>query len=214
MNVGIVGRIFAGCIAAVASIGLIVQLAETYSATSSLALTLWIILAFFTITSNILVAVVFTCIAINRGVLRSEGIVAGTMLYIILVGVVNALLLWGALELSGGSALVDKLLHVATPVLVPVFWVFFQRKGGLNGRHPLLWAIYPVLYLAYVIARGAASGKYPYPFLNVATFGWQRIALNSSLIALGFLAAGYLVVWIDHLLGNRTNPHSLKQPQS
>src|ERR1700722_11693720 len=91
MNVGIVGRIFAGCIDAVASIGLIVQLAETYSATSSLALTLWIILAFFTIPSNILVAVVFTCSAINRGVLRSEGIVAGTTLYIILVGVVNAL---------------------------------------------------------------------------------------------------------------------------
>jgi hypothetical protein len=120
--------------------------------------------------------------------------------------------LWGALELSGGSALVDKLLHVATPALVPIFWIFFVRKGWLAWRHPLLWAIYPLLYLAYEILRGAATGKYAYPFLDVLRLGWQRTALNAFLIAVGFMVAGFALVWIDHLIGSPA-PGSLGDPE-
>ena len=205
MNVGTAGRVFAGCIAATAWLGLIVQCVTTYSATPSVILTLWILCAYFTILTNLLVAVVFTSIAINGSALRSDGMVAGVMLYIVLVGVVNALLLWGALELSGGSALVDKLLHVATPALVPLFWIFFVRKGGLTWRHPWLWAVYPLMYLVFAIARGMATGKYAYPFLNVMRLGWQRTALNAFLIALGFMVSGFAIVWIDHLAGSRAN---------
>jgi hypothetical protein len=91
MKLGIVGRIFAAGIASIAWIGLIVQFAWTYSSTSSVLLTLWIIFAYFTIITNLLVAAVFTFIAIDRGVFRSDWIVAGTMLSIVMVGVVNAL---------------------------------------------------------------------------------------------------------------------------
>jgi hypothetical protein len=203
MSVGIAGRIFAACIAAVAWTGLLMQLSSTFSANGSVLRSLWIIFAFFTITTNLLVAVVFTCVAIDRGVLRSERIVTGTMLSIVMVGVVNALLLWGALELSGGSALVDKLVHVATPVLVPLFWIFFVRKGNLTWRDPLLWAIYPLAYLAYGMARGLATGKYAYPFLNVLALGWQRTALNAFFIAVAFMVSGLAIVWVDRVMGSR-----------
>ncbi len=202
-NVGITARIFAAVIAATAWTGLIVQFWVTYSATSSVIHAFWILFAFFTILTNVLVAVVFTCIAINRTVLRSDWIVTGTMLSIVMVGVINALLLWGALELSGGSALVDKLLHIATPALVPLFWIRFVRKGGLTWRHPLLWAAYPLLYFAYGMARGIATGKYAYPFLNAGTQGWQRTALNAIIIAAAFMLSGYAIVWIDHRIATR-----------
>jgi hypothetical protein len=96
MNVETAGRAFAGCIAATAWIGLIVQCVITYSVsvTPPVILTLWILFSYFTIPTNLLVAVVFTSVAINGSALRSEGMVAGTMLYMVLVGVVNALLLW------------------------------------------------------------------------------------------------------------------------
>lgn len=203
MNVGIAGRSFAACIAAAAWTGLIVQWDALYSANSSVMLSLWIMFAFFTITTNLLVAVVFTCFAINPSVPGSDWILAGTMLSIAMVGVVNALLLWGALEVSGGSALVDRLLHVATPALVPLFWIFFARKGGLTWRHPFLWAIYPLAYLAYAMARGAVTGKYAYPFLNVLSLGWGRTALNAFYIAAAFMVSGFAVVWIDHRIGSR-----------
>jgi hypothetical protein len=203
MSYGIAGRIFAACIAAAAWTGLSVQFVLLCRA-NSILLSLWLMLAFFTITTNILVAVVFTCVAIDRTVLRSDSILAGTMLAIVLVGVVNALLLWGALELSGGSALVDKLLHVVTPVLVLLFWIFVAHKGRLTWRGPLLWAIYPLAYLVYGMARGLATGKYAYPFLNILALGWQRTALNAFLIAVAFMVSGFAIVWIDNRVGSRS----------
>ncbi len=202
MSVGIAGRIFAACIATVAWIGLIVQFAELYRIHSAV-MSLWMMFAFFTITTNVLVAIVFSCIALDRGMLRADWIVAGTTLSILLVGVVNALLLWGLLELSGGSALVDRLLHVVTPACAPLFWIFFARKGGLAWRDPLLWAIYPLAYLVYAIARGVTTGKYAYPFLNVLTLGWSRTALNAFYIAVAFMVCGYAMVWIDRRIGSR-----------
>jgi hypothetical protein len=202
MSVGIAGRIFAACIATVAWIGLIVQFAELYRIHSAV-MSLWMMFAFFTITTNVLVAIVFSCIVLDRGMLRADWIVAGTTLSILLVGVVNALLLWGLLELSGGSALVDRLLHVVTPACAPLFWIFFARKGGLAWRDPLLWAIYPLAYLVYAIARGVTTGKYAYPFLNVLTLGWSRTALNAFYIAVAFMVCGYAMVWIDRLIGSR-----------
>ena len=202
MSVGVAERIFAACIAAAAWIGLIVQFADLHRANSAVT-SLWIMFGFFTILTNVIVGVVFSSIAIGRGVLRSDWIVAGTMLSILLVGVVNALLLWGQLELSGGSALVDKLLHVVTPACALLFWIFFARKGRLAWRDPLLWAIYPLAYLVYGIARGATTGKYAYPFLNVLTLGWLRTALNALFIAVAFMVCGYAIVWIDRRIGSR-----------
>jgi hypothetical protein len=206
MNSGTARRVFAACIATVAWTGLIVQLSDSYSANSSLLLSLWIMFAFFTITTNLLVAVVFTSIAMDRGVLRSEWVVAGAMQSIVMVGVINALLLWGALELSGGSALVDKLLHIATPALVPVFWTIFVPKGSLTWRHPLIWTIYPLAYLVYGMTRGLATGKYAYPFLNILALGWQRTALNALCIAAAFMVFGFAIVWVDRLLSSRSAP--------
>ena len=202
MSDGIAGRIFAACIATVAWIGLIVQFAELYRVHSAV-MSLWMMFAFFTITTNVLVAVVFSCIALDRSMLRADWIVAGTTLSILLVGVVNALLLWGLLELSGGSLLVDRLLHVVTPACALLFWIFFARKGGLAWRDPLLWAIYPLAYFAYAIARGVTTGKYAYPFLNVLTLGWSRTALNAFYIAVAFMMCGFAMVWIDRRMGSR-----------
>lgn len=197
MSVGPVGRIAAGCIAAIAWIGLIVQFVASYQQIPSIPLVLWIIFAFFTITTNLLVAVVFTAIAMDRSGLRADWVIAGTMLSILLVGVIYGLLLHGLTELSGGSAVANVLLHMVTPILVPLFWIIFWRKGGLTWRDPLLWAIYPLVYLAYGLARGGATGRYPYPFINVNAIGWGQTMINAVVIAMGFMLAGYAVVWID-----------------
>ena len=203
MNVGIAGRIAAACVAITAWVGLGVQCVVLYRENLSVGLTLWILFAFFTITTNLLVAAVFTGVAADRTALRSDGVIAGTMLAILLVGIIYGLLLHGTAELSGGSAVANVILHMVIPVMVPLFWIFFARKGGLNWRHPLWWAIYPLAYLAYALVRGAATGKYPYPFMDVAVLGWQRTALNAAVIAAGFLLSGYAVVWVDRRMAPR-----------
>ena len=62
---------------------------------------------------------------------------------------------------------------------------------------PLVWAAYPVAYFAYALTRGHFDGRYPYPFMDVGKIGWTQTALNAGGIALGFMLAGYVLVWID-----------------
>jgi hypothetical protein len=195
-------RIVAALIASLAWIGLTFQFVASYSLTGSLGATLATLLWFFTITTNLLVAVVFTRIA-ARPQAVSPSLTAATTLFILLVGVIYGLLLHGLMELSGGSAVANALLHMATPVAVPLFWFAFTPKGRINHRDPLLWAVYPLGYLIYALIRGEFTHRYPYPFLNMNLLGWGRTMLNAIFIAAAFLAASWLLVWLDSLLGRR-----------
>jgi hypothetical protein len=196
-----VRRILAATVAAAAWLGLIVQFALSWRQQGSAVEALWVISAYFTITTNVLVAVVFTGVAFDLKALSTPHTVGGTVLCIALVGVVYALLLRGAMELSGGSLLVDHLLHEVTPITAVLYWAIFGRTGKLRWSDPPLWAIYPLAYLAYAMWRGIATGKFAYPFLNVRELGWPTTVLHAAAIAIGFLAAAYLMVLIDRKSG-------------
>lgn len=198
-------RITAAAIALIGLAGLATQCSATFHLVGSLAESLWIILRYFTVLTNILVTVVLTGIALGRPAFGSSFILGGTTLAIILVGIIYSLLLRGLVELSGGAMLADLILHDVVPIMVPLFWLFFARKGDLRLRDPLLWALYPIAYLAYALARGAAEGRYAYPFIDVGQIGWLQVVSNCLLIMLGFLAAGFGLTWLDRLLSGRRN---------
>ncbi|MEO8547234.1 MAG: Pr6Pr family membrane protein [Sphingomicrobium sp.] len=182
-------------IALIAWLALGVQAAATYGQGHDLAATLWILLRFFTVTTNLIVAIVMTVIALGRPL--SPSVLGGATLAILLVGIIYMTLLRGMLELSGGVLLADTLLHKVTPLLVSAWWLVFAPKGELRWRDPLLWALYPLAYLIYALGRGGFDGRYPYPFLDIATLGVASVAVNSLLIAAGFLIAGEALVWLD-----------------
>lgn len=193
-------RAGASLIALIAWIGLATQFGVVFRNNGSVAETLWTLLAYFTIMTNLLVAVLFTAIAARRPTFDVTWILAGTTLSILLVGVIYALLLSRLYHLTGGAAFSNVLLHQGTPSLVPLFWLAFARKGRLSFRDPILWGIYPLAYLFYALARGAKSGRYPYPFIDVARLGWARTSLNAALIGLSFLVAGWALVLLDRWL--------------
>ncbi|MDQ2840407.1 MAG: Pr6Pr family membrane protein [Acidobacteriota bacterium] len=180
---------------------LAVQFFVLYSVKGSVMASLGIMIVYFTITTNVLVAVLFMGFAAGFLPFGRSSAVAGTALSILLVGVVYHLLLRGLLELSGGSAVSNVLLHQVTPVVVPVFWLLFLPKGRLRWIDPVIWAIYPLAYLAYAVVWGCAHGRYPYPFLDVGELGWERVGLNSLVIAAGFLIAAWGLVMADRWLG-------------
>lgn len=196
-------RIVAALIAALAWAGLAVQFVVSFSLAGSVGETLATLLWYFTITTNLLVAIVFTRIVIRLESVSSS-LTAATTLSILLVGVIYGLLLHGLTEFSGGSAVANVLLHMVTPVVVPLFWLAFTPKGRLNKRDPLFWALYPLGYFFYALIRGEFTHRYPYPFLNVNELGWNRALLNALLIATVFLAASWLFVWLDSLLARRS----------
>jgi hypothetical protein len=201
-----IARIMAAAIALVALIGFAVQFHASLVRLGSATETTWVVLRYFTIIANLLVAAVFTGIAAGRASFAAPSLLGGVTLAILLVGVVYGLLLDGLLELSAGDNFADLLLHKVTPVLVPLWWVTFAPKGLLNGHDPWRWTILPVIYLAYALARGALEGVYAYPFMDVPKIGWLRTEANALLLGVGFLAAAYAFVWLDKLIGRRAEP--------
>lgn len=190
-----IARMAAAIVALVALAGLVVQFAATLDQTGSVAGTLWTLLRYFTVLTNLLVALAFGWVAI--GGRPHPRRLAGVMLAILLVGIIYGLLLRGLLTLSGGALLADTLLHKVTPVLVPLWWIAFAVRGQLRWRDPWGWTLFPALYLPYALLRGMAEGRYAYPFIDVAKIGIGTVLVNAVLIAMGFVAAGHALVWID-----------------
>jgi len=197
-------RAAAALIALIAFTGVAVQFSVVYRTSGSVTATIWALLAYFTITTNLLVAFLFGWIALRGGVRELAWLLAGTALSILLVGVVYEVLLSSLYHLSGAAAFSNVLVHRLTPVLVPLYWLAFAPKGRLASRDPLLWGVYPLAYLAYALARGQLAGVYAYPFIDVAHLGWARTALNVALITLGYLIVGWALVLLDRRLAPRS----------
>lgn len=196
-------RVFATLIALVAWAGLAVQFRSTLSFIGSVPQTIWVLLRYFTVMTNLLVAVVLTGLALGRPRFGAPILLGFVTLSILLVGIVYMTLLRGMIELSGGALLADALLHVWVPLLVPLFWLAFASKGKLGWRAPWWWSLYPLAYFAYALARGSAEGAYAYPFIDLDALGLARVAINSAAIAAAFLAAGFGFVALDRALARR-----------
>lgn len=192
-------RICAALVALVAWTGIAVQFQATHAGDYSAAESLWILVRYFTILTNFIVALVMTVVALGRR--QPPSVVGGVVVAIVLVGIVYMTLLRGLLELSGGALLADTILHYVTPLLVPTWWLLFASKGRLRWHDPAIWTLYPLAYFCYALARGAVEGKYAYPFLDIASLGWPTVAWNGVIIAAGFLVAGGGLVALDRRLG-------------
>lgn len=190
-------RGLAGAIALLAWIGLSVQFAASFGRVGSPVGAAWVMLRYFTVITNLLLALVLTGVALGRPGAGAPRVVGGVTLAILLVGVVYNLLLRDLLDLSGGAKVADILLHQVTPVLGVLFWLAYAPKGALRLADPVIWAAFPLVYFAYALARGATEGVYAYPFMDVSRIGWAATGVNAFAIAAGFLVAGYVVVWLD-----------------
>jgi hypothetical protein len=155
--------------------------------------------SFFTILTNLIVAIGLTLslLAPNSrwGRFFSSTVVAsGTALYIAMVGAVYSLLLrhlWNPEDLQ---RIADVILHDVVPVMYVAYWILFVPKSALRWKDPLSWSIYPLIYLAWILMRGAISGRYPYPFVDAGQPGYSQVLLNSAMLLTFFLLVGLAVV--------------------
>ena len=187
-------RVAAGAVALICWAGLAIRFNATYGQ-YDVGETLWILARYFTIITNLLLAIAMTMVAAGKRL--SPFILGGLTLAILLVGVVYALLLSGLMHLSGGAVWADILLHKVSPPAMALWWLLYAPRSQLRWSAPVWWAVYPVAYFAYAILRAMHGDKYPYPFMDVGKLGWQQTLLNVGGIAMAFLIAGALLVWID-----------------
>jgi hypothetical protein len=157
--------------------------------------------SFFTILTNFLVALVFTAAAVRpsaawgQWVLRPS-VQASTAVYIVIVGIVYQLLLRQLWNPQGAQWVADVLLHSVIPVGYVLYWWLFAPRDELNWKNALGWLVYPGAYLVYTLTRGAVSGLYPYPFVDVNALGYGGVLTRAAGLMLVFLGMGLLIVAI------------------
>jgi hypothetical protein len=193
-------RVFALIIALNAWIGIGIHIEAQWRLTGSFLGAAWVLADYFTVTTNLLVAVVFSIIALLRPGTIGPRLVGFVTINIALVGVIYMLLLQGLVELTAGAAVANVLLHMVTPVLVPIFWLLCVPRGHLTQRDPFIWALYPIAYLVYALIRGTAQGHFSYPFINYVRLGIAQVAITVVIITLAYLAAGWAMVLLDKRL--------------
>lgn len=125
-------------------------------------------IAYFTIQSNILVAVVTAQLARDP---RRDGTLwravrLAAVVGIAVTGIVHFVLLRPHLDLHGADQLADKLLHMVVPLLAVVGWAVFGPRPRIGLRDLRLALCWPVAWLAETLVVGWLSGWYPYPFLD------------------------------------------------
>ena len=122
-------------------------------------------------------------------------------MYITIVGAVYQLLLRQLWNPQGAQWVADALLHSIIPVGYVLYWLLFAPRDGLGWKDAVVWLAYPGVYLVYTLARGAVSGLYPYPFVDVNVWGYGGVLARSFGLLLGFLGMGLLVVAVGRWTG-------------
>ena len=161
--------------------------------------------SFYTILTNILVALCFTILGFNPNSKLGRFFSKSTTqtaiaVYITTVGVVYNVILRFIWNPQGLQMAVDELLHLLTPVLFILYWMIYTPKAGLQWKNVFPWLLYPFVYFGFILIRGALSGYYPYPFINVKTLGYYKVLLNTGGLTIGFLLLSLLLVAIAKLM--------------
>jgi len=160
-------------------------------------------ISFFTVLTNILVAVSFTAqLLLNNNLARffsKPSIATAITVYITVVGLVYNTVLRKLWHPEGLQLIADNLLHVIVPLLCLVYWFVFVPKRRLQLKSAFIWLIYPAIYLAYSLFRGAITNVYPYPFIDVATIGYNQMFINSGVMLVVFLVLGLLFTALPKL---------------
>jgi hypothetical protein len=169
------------------------------------------LLSYFTILSNILVALAMTLpwlapqSRLGRFFLEPS-IRTAILVYIIIVAVIYHYLLAPLYDPRGLQLLATTIEHVAVPLLYLLDWALFVPKATLAFRSAFAWLGFPLIYAGYSLAHGAATGFYPYPFLDVTTLHYERVLINMAVLVAVFLGLGLILVALGRWLSGLRAP--------
>jgi hypothetical protein len=164
--------------------------------------------SYYTVSTNILIAVCFTMvslkgISVTGNFFAKPNTLTATAVYICIVALTYNLILRFQWAPTGLTRVPDELLHLIIPIIYLFFWIKFVPKQNLQWKSILPWAIYPLVYLGYTLLRGPSAQWYPYPFLDVIKFGYNKVLLNSAAVCGVFMIFSVLFIGIAKWSNNK-----------
>lgn len=149
-------------------------------------------LSYFTIWSNIVVAISATLLALQpaRDSLPRRALRFSGLIMITITALVYAVWLSPYVVLSGWSYLTNPLAHIVVPAVTVLAWLVWGPRGRIGWRTLPASLLIPLAWVVYMLARGAIDGTYPYGFVNVAAHGYPKaFAVIAAIFAFGLLVA-------------------------
>ncbi|WP_423067621.1 Pr6Pr family membrane protein [Devosia sp. CN2-171] len=162
--------------------------------------------SFFTILSNIMVALIYLSDLVAWRWLewwRTPWVRGMMAAAIVLVMIVVHFLLFGLADINIWFVIADRTLHYVDPVMYALWWLLFQRHGALVWGDLPKMLVYPLLYVIWAMTRGAVVNEYPYPFLAANRLGYPQVIVNGAVILAGFVLLYVIVIGVDRWLGRR-----------
>jgi hypothetical protein len=147
----------------------------------------------FTYQANLLAAIYYAWTLVSPRADASTGWRGAAVLYVVVAGVIWNLFLTGR---SMGYTSANVILHVVVPLLAVTDWLVIGRgQGTARWWQPFAWLAYPAAYAGLaVLVLNSAGRRAPYYFLDPRSVGVATVAVNTSLLAIGFLGLGYLLL--------------------
>jgi hypothetical protein len=154
---------------------------------------------YFTILTNLLVALVLSlpALAPRSAIGRrfgTAGVRTMAAASILLVGLGYVVLLQHLWSPRGAALAADVGLHYVVPVLFAAYWWQAVAMHRLRWRQLPLWTLYPIGYFVLAMARGALTGWYPYPFLDVPRVGLDVALAHGAVLLAVFVAIAAVMV--------------------
>ena len=165
--------------------------------------------SFFTIQSNVLVAVTSTYLAVRPNhdgriwrVVRVDALVGITV-----TGIVYSTVLARIHEPKGWEqTTTNAAFHYLAPLLAVIGWLLFGPRPRMD-RSTVSWSlVWPVLWFGYTLVNGAITDWYPYPFVSVTDHGYGRVLLNALAVTLVLGAAAAAFAFGDRRLRPAPRP--------
>jgi len=160
--------------------------------------------SFFTTIGNILVALAMTLpwlaprSRLAQWLLR-RSVRTVIVAYIIVVGLVYHLMLRNLYNPQGWRLACVIILHYVIPPLFIIDWLAFVQKRDLSWKILFGALALPVLYIAWTLVHGAFTGFYPYPFINVARFGYAQVLMTIGAMIAAFVGLVLGLVGVGRL---------------
>lgn len=162
---------------------------------------IWRFFGFFTILTNIAVALMATAM-----VFRKPNAVTrlATVSAIAFVGIVYSVALRATWQPTGWQAVADHMLHDATPILFIAAWLCSEH-GTLHWRDAGWTIAAPIAYCIYALVRGADDGWYAYWFLDPTRLDATRMIASIAALSVSFIVLALVFIAVDMKLARKTS---------
>ena len=169
-------------------------------------------LSYFTIQSNILVAVSSWGLVLRpqRAGLLWRIVRLDALAGITVTGVVYSIALAGTQTLHGWALACDIAFHYVVPIATVLIWLAVGPRGRIDSTTVVGGLIWPLLWFGYTLLHGAVSDWYPYHFINVSDLGYPQALLNALIVTV-LLGVVLVVLWLVDQRANSLTGRGVRQ---